>query len=204
MLGDFCSVSSSRLVDFPSSLFVDLPTFSFFALAFSMGSRNDTHRRGEGSTFLTIPSPIQEPRTPTKSTFTPRPPPVSWSSLPHKPQLFILFLLRLADFLQLASLQTYAFFQLSSLSPALPPAAIATQAGILQGAFTGAQICTAVLWGRVADRAEGAFGGRKVVLMVGLVGTAVSCVGTGFAGSWKEAVAWRVLGGGVNGMVGVM
>ena len=48
----------------------------------------------------------------------------------------------------------------------------------MQGCFTGAQVATAMLWGKAADSRSG---GRKMVLLVGLLGTAVSCLGYGFA-----------------------
>lgn len=42
------------------------------------------------------------------------------------------------------------------------------------------------------------------MLLFGLMGTAVSCVGFGFAGSFWVAMGWRFLGGVLNGNVGVM
>ena len=70
---------------------------------------------------------------------------------------------------------------------------------MLQGGFTAAQIVTAIVWGRVADQE---WSGRKTVLLIGLVGTGISCVGLSFARSFGEATAWRVLGGAINGTVG--
>lgn len=127
--------------------------------------------------------------------------PVNWISLPRKDQLAILFLCRLVDFLQVASLQAYVFFQLKSFNPSLSDATISTQAGILQGYFTGAQVLTAILWGKVADSSSG---GRKLVLLIGLGGTAISCLGYGFSTTFWQAACFRILGGGINGTVGIM
>jgi MFS family permease len=127
--------------------------------------------------------------------------PVTWLSLPRKDQLAILFLCRLVDFLQVASLQAYVFYQLKSFDPSLSDSAISTQAGILQGCFTGAQVLTAILWGKVADASSG---GRKLVLLIGLGGTAVSCLGYGFSTTFWQAALFRILGGGINGTVGIM
>jgi hypothetical protein len=127
--------------------------------------------------------------------------PVTWMSLPRKDQLAILFICRLVDFLQVASLQAYVFYQLRSLDNTKSDSEISTQAGILQGSFTGAQVLTAVLWGKAADAS---WCGRKMVLVIGLLGTAVSCLGYGFATSFYWAVFWRALGGGINGLVGIM
>jgi MFS family permease len=130
-----------------------------------------------------------------------KPEPVTWLSLPGKDQLAILFLCRLVDFLQVASLQAYVFYQLKSFDPSLSDAAVSTQAGILQGCFTGAQVLTAILWGKVADSSSF---GRKTVLLVGLGGTAVSCIGYGFSKSFFWAAFFRAFGGGINGTVGIM
>ncbi|KAI4861802.1 MFS general substrate transporter [Hypoxylon rubiginosum] len=125
----------------------------------------------------------------------------TWMSLPRKDQLLILFLSRLVDFLQVASLQAYVFFQLKSLDASLSDAQVSNQAGMLQGAFTGAQILTAFLWGKAADAS---WCGRKRVLLIGLLGTAISCIGYGFATSFAWAVFWRAAGGGINGTVGII
>ena len=72
---------------------------------------------------------------------------------------------------------------------------------MLQASFTAAQFVTAIMWGRMAD-AE--WGGRKRVLLVGLAGTGVSCVGFGFSRTFGQAIVWRTMGGALNGNVGVM
>ncbi|KAI1098942.1 MFS general substrate transporter [Jackrogersella minutella] len=126
---------------------------------------------------------------------------ITWMSLPRKDQLAILFLCRLVDFLQVASLQAYVFFQLKSLDNTLSDSQISSQAGILQGAFTGAQVLTAFLWGKAADAG---WCGRKRVLIIGLFGTAISCLGYGFSTSFAWAVFFRACGGGINGTVGII
>ncbi|PQE04960.1 hypothetical protein CJF30_00004762 [Rutstroemia sp. NJR-2017a BBW] len=125
--------------------------------------------------------------------------PVSWSSLPHKGQLAILTCARLSEPLVQTSLRSYLFYQLKSFDKSLPDSVIASQAGILQGSFAAAQLCTAMLWGRFSDR-----GGRKRVLLIGLSGTAFSCLGFGFAQSFWQAMIFRMIGGALNGNVGVM
>lgn len=131
----------------------------------------------------------------------PSPSPVTWMSLPRKGQLALLGLCRVFDFLQIASLQAYMFYQLKSFDENLSDSDVATQAGILQGAFTAAQFATAIPWGRVAD-AE--WGGRRFVLLVGLMGTSLSCLGVAFSDSFAQAVFWRSFGGAINGTVGII
>ena len=127
--------------------------------------------------------------------------PVTWSSLPNKGQLAILTLARLSEPLTQTSLQAYMFYQLKSFDPSLPDSTISTPAGILQGSFTAAQFLTAVWWGRLADTA---WMGRKRVLMIGLFGTCISCLGFGFSRSFVTAAVFRTLGGVLNSNVGVM
>ncbi|KAK5011570.1 hypothetical protein LTR28_013253, partial [Elasticomyces elasticus] len=127
------------------------------------------------------------------------PPPATWTNMPHKDQLAILAFSRFVDFFQMASLQTYMVHQLKSFDHSLPDSVISHQSGILQGAFTAAQIITSIIWGRVADQPNV---GRKMVLNIGLIGTGISCVGVGFSTTFGQAVAWRILGGAVNGTVG--
>jgi hypothetical protein len=127
--------------------------------------------------------------------------PVTWRSLPKKSQLAVLTFARLSEPLTQTSLQAYMFYQLKSFDPSLSDSTISTQAGILQGSFTAAQFLTAVWWGRLAD-AECM--GRKRVLLIGLLGTWVSCLGFGFSRSFTTAVVFRTLGGVLNSNVGVM
>lgn len=143
----------------------------------------------------TSPSPSSTPLQQNK------PGPIAWRDLPQKSQLAILTLARLSEPLTQTSLQAYMFYQLRSFNPSLPSSTISAQAGMLQGSFTAAQFVTAILWGRMAD-AE--WGGRKRVLLIGLAGTGVSCVGFGFSRTFWQAMVCRTLGGALNGNVGVM
>jgi MFS family permease len=127
--------------------------------------------------------------------------PVSWSSLPRKDQLLVLMLARLSEPLTQTSLGSYLYYQLQSFDPSLPDSTISYQAGIIGAAFPASQFVTAMLWGRFSD-AE--YGGRKRTIYFGLLGTVVSIIGYGFSHSFAMAVAFRCLGGILNGNVGVM
>lgn len=123
----------------------------------------------------------------------------TWLNMPNKRALAILALSRLVDFWQMASLQSYMVEQLRSFDTGIPAASLSHQAGVLQGSFTFAQIVTSILWGRAADSP---LVGRRTVLIIGLLGTGVSCIGVAFSRSFTEMVTWRVLGGAINGTVG--
>jgi MFS family permease len=100
-----------------------------------------------------------------------------------------------------SSLRSYMYYQLQSFDRSLPASTIAWQAGALASAFTFAQFCTAILWGKLADSE---YCGRKRVLLIGLMGTGISAIGYGFSGTFAMALAFRFLGGILNGNVGVM
>ncbi|KAI7303280.1 hypothetical protein KC315_g15759, partial [Hortaea werneckii] len=116
--------------------------------SFSKTTHGRTKKPESRSVPSPSPTPSQKPQT--------KPVPVSWSSLPKKSQLAILTLARLSEPLTQTSLQAYMYYQLKSFRTAhenQPPsdAVVAQQAGLLAAAFTGAQFCTAILWGRLAD-----------------------------------------------------
>lgn len=130
---------------------------------------------------------------------------ISWSELPKKGQLAILTFARLSEPLTQQRLQSYMFYQLKSFTlpngEAPSDSTVASQAGLLAAAFTGAQFLTAMLWGRLADSETF---GRKKVLLIGLLGTAIGSLGFGFSKSFAAAVFWRCFGGILNGNIGVM
>lgn len=126
---------------------------------------------------------------------------VAWRSLPRKDQLLILTLARLAEPLFQNSLSSYLFFMLQSFDHSLDDSQISSQAGLMTGSFTAAQCFTAVMWGRLADKE---WLGRKNVILIGLIGSFISSMGFGFSRSFWSAIAWRTLGGALNGNVGVM
>lgn len=128
-----------------------------------------------------------------------KPESVSWKSLPRKDQLVILTFARFSEPLAQTSLMAYMFYQLKSFDSSLSDSTISSQAGILQASFSAAQFVTAVWWGRVADHI-----GRKTVLLIGLWGTCLSVLAFGFSRTFVQAVFFRVLGGALNGNVGVM
>ncbi|OAP55127.1 hypothetical protein AYL99_10827 [Fonsecaea erecta] len=127
--------------------------------------------------------------------------PVTWMSLPKKGQLAVLTFARLSEPLTERSLAAYLFYQLRSFDPSLPDSTIASQGGMLTASFAAAQFVTAVWWGRAADTP---WIGRKRVLLVGLFGTCISCIGVGFSKSFAQALFFRACAGCLNGNVGVM
>ncbi|RMZ91434.1 hypothetical protein DV736_g1325, partial [Chaetothyriales sp. CBS 134916] len=71
--------------------------------------------------------------------------------------------------------------------------------GMLITANAFAEFSTGMLWGRVSDVL-----GRKPVLIMGLIGTAISMLSFGFSTSLPAVILSRALGGLLNGNVGVL
>lgn len=126
---------------------------------------------------------------------------VAWRDLPKKNQLIVVTLARLSEPLVQTSLQSYMFYQLKWFDSSLPDSTISGQAGILSASFTATQFLTAMVWGRVADSPRV---GRKRVILIGLVGTLISCLGFGLSTSFLSALFFRCLGGATSGNTGVL
>lgn len=58
-----------------------------------------------------------------------------------------------------------------------------------------------MLWGRLADSSHF---GRKTVVLIGVIGTMLSCIGFGLSRTFWQALLFRSLGGATNGNVGVL
>lgn len=93
----------------------------------------------------------------------------------------------------------YAYRMIESFHVTQDPSRISIYAGMLITAFAFAEFSTGMLWGRVSDRI-----GRKPVLIMGLVGTALSMICFGFSTNLWMAILSRALGGLLNGNVGVL
>ena len=76
---------------------------------------------------------------------------------------------------------------------------IALYAGMITSSFTFAEFSAGMFWGRMSDKI-----GRKPVLIMGLIGTAISMIVFGFAPNLATAMIARALGGLLNGNIGVL
>ncbi|KAH8732214.1 MFS multidrug transporter-like protein [Phaeosphaeriaceae sp. PMI808] len=113
-------------------------------------------------------------------------------------QLALLALVRVAEPIALTSILPYAWklvsnFQVSSESNA------PFYAGCLVAAFSLAEAASGMYWGGVSDRL-----GRKPVVILGCLGTLSSLLLVGFAPNFFVALAGRIIGGALNGNIGVI
>ena len=97
------------------------------------------------------------------------------------------------------SIFPYAYRMIETFNITQDESQISVYAGLLITAFAFAEFSTGMIWGRISDRI-----GRKPVLMMGLVGTALSMICFGFARTLPGAILARALGGLLNGNVGVL
>lgn len=93
----------------------------------------------------------------------------------------------------------YAYRMIETFNITSDATQISIYAGMLITSFAFAEFSTSIVWGRISDRI-----GRKPVLIMGLVGTALSMISLGLATSLPAAIIARALGGLLNGNVGVL
>ncbi|KAF2115819.1 MFS multidrug transporter-like protein [Lophiotrema nucula] len=113
-------------------------------------------------------------------------------------QLFLLALVRVAEPIALTSIFPYAWKLVEQYHVTSEPNA-PFFAGLLISAFSLAEACSGMYWGSLSDRI-----GRKPVLLLGCAGTIVSLLAVGFAPSFWVALGGRVVGGLLNGNIGVI
>ncbi|KAJ5465717.1 hypothetical protein N7530_009504 [Penicillium desertorum] len=114
-------------------------------------------------------------------------------------QLFVLALVRICEPIAFMSIFPYVYHMVESFHVTDNDRQIALYAGMITSSFTFAEFSAGMFWGRMSDRI-----GRKPVLIMGLLGTAISMVAFGFAPNLATAMVARALGGMLNGNIGVL
>ncbi|RDH18711.1 MFS general substrate transporter [Aspergillus niger ATCC 13496] len=121
-----------------------------------------------------------------------------WAAFPVR-QLFVLALCRICEPIAFMSIFPYVYQMVESFHVTDNDRKIALYAGMITSAFTFAEFSAGMFWGRMSDKI-----GRKPVLIMGLIGTAISMVVFGFAPNLPTAMIARALGGLLNGNIGVL
>lgn len=113
-------------------------------------------------------------------------------------QLLFLSLVRVAEPIALTSILPYAWKLVSNFDVCSESNA-PFFAGLLISAFSLAEACSGMYWGGVSDRV-----GRKPIVILGCLGTLSSLLLVGFASNFWMALAGRIIGGALNGNIGVI
>ncbi|GES62327.1 MFS multidrug transporter [Aspergillus terreus] len=121
-----------------------------------------------------------------------------WSAFPIR-QLFVLALCRICEPIAFMSIFPYVYHMVESFHVTDNDRKIALYAGMITSSFTFAEFSAGMFWGRMSDKI-----GRKPVLIMGLIGTAISMIAFGFAPNLATAMIARALGGLLNGNIGVL
>ncbi|BAE56117.1 unnamed protein product [Aspergillus oryzae RIB40] len=121
-----------------------------------------------------------------------------WSAFPVR-QLFVLACCRICEPIAFMYIFPYVYHMVESFHVTDNDRKIALYAGMITSAFTFAEFSTGMFWGRMSDKV-----GRKPVLIMGLIGTAISMIVFGFAPNLPTAMIARALGGLLNGNIGVL
>ncbi|PWY88773.1 MFS general substrate transporter [Aspergillus sclerotioniger CBS 115572] len=121
-----------------------------------------------------------------------------WSAFPVR-QLFVLALCRICEPIAFMSIFPYVYQMVEAFHVTDNDRKIALYAGMITSAFTFAEFSAGMFWGRMSDKI-----GRKPVLVMGLIGTAISMIVFGFAPNLATAMVARALGGLLNGNIGVL
>ncbi|KAM5429646.1 hypothetical protein McanCB21832_007438 [Microsporum canis] len=113
-------------------------------------------------------------------------------------QLFILAVCRFAEPIALTSIFPYSWVMVKDFNIGDKSNA-SFYAGIIISAFALSESLTGMFWGSLSDRV-----GRKPVLLLGCAGTVLSLMIVGFSRNFWMALLGRVVGGLLNGNVGVI
>ncbi|KAL1967010.1 hypothetical protein VTN77DRAFT_3534 [Rasamsonia byssochlamydoides] len=113
-------------------------------------------------------------------------------------QLFLLAICRVAEPIALTSIFPYSWVMVREFHVGNPNDA-SFYAGLLISAFSFAEALTGLFWGSLSDRV-----GRKPVLLFGCAGTVLSLLIVGFAANYWVALLGRIVGGVLNGNIGVI
>jgi len=108
-------------------------------------------------------------------------------------------LCRICEPIAFMSIFPYVYYMVESFHVTDNDRKIALYAGMITSSFTFAEFSAGMFWGRMSDRI-----GRKPVLIMGLIGTAISMMVFGFATNLPTAMIARALGGLLNGNIGVL
>ncbi|KAF8889625.1 hypothetical protein BD779DRAFT_322787 [Infundibulicybe gibba] len=112
--------------------------------------------------------------------------------------MVVLSITMLGEFLSANVSTPFLLFMVKGFGEVTDEAGVAFWTGILVSTFFMTQFLTSLLWATVAEKH-----GRRVVLTISLLGSAVTCLAFGTSTSLQQAICLRLLQGIFAGAVGV-
>lgn len=114
-------------------------------------------------------------------------------------QMLMIMIVTFVEPLQFGIIFPFVYFLVQSFHIAKDETAIGTYVGLLTSSFSIAQLVSGLPWGWASDRV-----GRRPVVLVGLLGNAISCALFGFSETFAFAIVTRSICGLLNGNTGVI
>ncbi|QLG71338.1 hypothetical protein HG535_0B03780 [Zygotorulaspora mrakii] len=114
-------------------------------------------------------------------------------------QLLAVSIVRVSEPIAFTSLFPYVYFMVKDFHIAPDDAQVSKYSGYLSSSFALCQVLSAYYWGSFSERH-----GRKLALILGLMGSIVSLLILGFSRNFYQAMLARILMGLLNGNVGVI
>ncbi|EDK44202.1 hypothetical protein LELG_02381 [Lodderomyces elongisporus NRRL YB-4239] len=114
-------------------------------------------------------------------------------------QMGIVCILSLSEPIAFASYLSYIYFMIKSFGIVKTDSDVSRYSGYLAAAYSFAQLFSIVQWSKASDKF-----GRKPVLLLGCIGTALSMILFGFSSNFYMAFISRMLMGLLNGNVSIM
>lgn len=114
-------------------------------------------------------------------------------------QMIIICIIRFAEPLAFTSIFPYIYFMIRDFHIAIKEEDISQYSGYIASSFAICQFLFAIHWGTMSEKL-----GRKLILIIGLLGTSISLLLFGFARNYYWALIARCLAGVLNGNVAVL
>lgn len=114
-------------------------------------------------------------------------------------QIAVVSLVRFGEPIAFTSLFPYVYYMVKDFHVAPDDAQVSKYSGYLSSVFSLSQVLAAYTWGSYADKK-----GRKITLVIGLLGTIVALLTLGFSKYFYQALLARTIMGLLNGNVGVL
>eukprot|EP00467_Chlorarachnion_reptans_P001800 CAMPEP_0114490862 /NCGR_PEP_ID=MMETSP0109-20121206/2679_1 /TAXON_ID=29199 /ORGANISM="Chlorarachnion reptans, Strain CCCM449" /LENGTH=523 /DNA_ID=CAMNT_0001667529 /DNA_START=388 /DNA_END=1959 /DNA_ORIENTATION=+ len=114
-------------------------------------------------------------------------------------QMIVVFIVEVCEAVQITFTMPFLVDMVESFSKTQDSAQVGQSVGMLGASYFFAQLISSFAWGRLSDVV-----GRKISLLLGMIGTIVSAIMLGMSTTLSLAIAARLLNGLLNGNIGII